>query len=122
MCVEVEVVNAPLDYHLLLGKNWTYTMTEVVSIIFWVLCFPHEGRIITVDQLSFSHPDPSSRESTVLMIENPQLGTINLSVILFLSLMGNFDYPSHINDVNFISTVPDQPKVTIFQVTFFRTS
>jgi hypothetical protein len=92
VCVEVEVVDAPLDYNILLGQSWTYAMTVVVSTIFWVLCFPHEGGIITIDQLSFSHPDPSSGASMVPMIDNPQPGTINLGVRLFPSLMGTFDY------------------------------
>jgi hypothetical protein len=63
MCVEVEVVDAPLDYNLLLGRSWTYAMHVVVAT---TLLFPHEGRIVTIDQLSFSRPDPSSRASTVL--------------------------------------------------------
>jgi hypothetical protein len=66
MCVEVEVVDVPLDYNILLGQSWTYAMAMIISIVFWVLCFPHEGRIITIDQLSFSHLEPSSRESIVL--------------------------------------------------------
>jgi hypothetical protein len=97
-------------------------MTVVVSTIFRVLCFPHEGRIITVDQLSFSHPNPSSRASTVPMIDNPQQGTFNIGVRLFSYLMGTFDYPSPANDVKFISVVPDQPKDAIFQVAYFRMS
>jgi hypothetical protein len=43
MCVEVEVVDAPLDYNILLGRSWTYVMHVVVTIVFWVLLFPHEG-------------------------------------------------------------------------------
>jgi hypothetical protein len=53
--VEVEVVDAPLDYNILLGRNWTYAMTTIVSSVFHVLCFPHEGKIVTIDQLSFLH-------------------------------------------------------------------
>jgi hypothetical protein len=34
MCVEVEVVDAPLDYNLLLGQNWTYAMQAVVATVF----------------------------------------------------------------------------------------
>jgi hypothetical protein len=34
MCVEVEVVDAPLDYNLLLGWSWTYAMQDVVAIVF----------------------------------------------------------------------------------------
>jgi hypothetical protein len=59
VCVEVEVVDAPLDYNLLLGRSWTYAMQAMVATVFQVLLFPHEGRIVTIDQLSFSRPDPS---------------------------------------------------------------
>jgi hypothetical protein len=34
VCVEVEVVDAPLDYNLLLGWSWTYAMQVVVATIF----------------------------------------------------------------------------------------
>jgi hypothetical protein len=122
VCVEVEVVDAPLDYNILLGWSWTYAMHAVVAIVFRVLCFSHEGRIITIDQLSFSHPDPSSGASTVPMIDNPQPGTVNLGVILFPSLMGTFDYLPPSNDVRFISVVPDQPRAAIFQVSSFKMS
>jgi hypothetical protein len=71
MCVKVEVVNAPLDYNLMLGRSWTYVMHAVVATVFWVLFFTHEGRIVTIDQLSFSRHDPSSGAFTVLMIDNP---------------------------------------------------
>jgi hypothetical protein len=49
--VDVEVVDVPLDYNLLLGCNWTYAMTAVVSSIFCTLCFPHDGKIVTIDQV-----------------------------------------------------------------------
>jgi hypothetical protein len=97
-------------------------MHAVVATVFRVLCFLHEGRIVTIDQLSFSHPNPSSGASTVPMIDNLQPGTINLGVSLFPSLMGTFDYPSPSNDVKFISVVPDQPRDAIFQVSSFKTS
>lgn len=39
--VEVEVVDAPLDYNLLLGRNWTYVMEAVVSSVYRAIKFPH---------------------------------------------------------------------------------
>jgi hypothetical protein len=80
VCVEVEVVDASLDYNLLLGRSWTYAMQAVVATLFWVFFFPHEGRFMTIDQLSFSHLDPSSLVSMVSMIDNPQLDIINVGV------------------------------------------
>jgi hypothetical protein len=122
VCVKVEVVDALLDYNILLGQSCTYAMTAVVSTVFHVLYFPHEIQIITIDHLSISHPNPSSRASTVLMIDNLHLGTVNLGVRLFPSLMGNFYYPLPVNDVKFISADSSQPKASIFQIVSFRTS
>ena len=60
MEVDVEVVDVPLDYNLLLGCNWTYARIVIVSPIFHMLCFPHKGKIVTIDQLSFAHASPSA--------------------------------------------------------------
>jgi hypothetical protein len=117
VCVEVEVVNAPLNYNLLLGWSWTYSMQAMVAIVFRVLLFPHEGRIATIDQLSFSRPDPTLGASMVPMIDNPQPGVINVGVGLCPSLMGTFDYPPPQGDIKFIS---NHHKVEIFQVFSFR--
>ena len=32
--VEVEVIDAPLDYNFLLGRSWTYAMRVIPSFIF----------------------------------------------------------------------------------------
>ena len=117
MCVEVEVVHAPLDYNLLLGRSWTYAMQAVVATVFWVLLFPHEDRIVTIDQLSFSRPDPSLGVSAVPMIDNTQLTIVNVGVGLCPYLMGTFDYPPPQGDDKFIS---DHHKVEIFQVSLFH--
>jgi hypothetical protein len=116
VCIEVEVVDASLDYNLLLGRSWTYAMQAVVATVFQVLLFPHEDRIVTIDQLSFSRPDPSLGVSAVPMIDNPQLGVVNVGVGLCPYLMGTFDYPPPQGDVKFIS---NHHKVDIFQVSSF---
>ena len=48
------MIDAPLDYNLLLGRNWTYAMSVVASAIFRVVVFAHEGKLVTVDQLDFT--------------------------------------------------------------------
>jgi hypothetical protein len=53
-------VDVHLDYNLLLGRNWTYVMVGVVSFIFRTLCFPHEGKIMTINQLSFAYASPNA--------------------------------------------------------------
>jgi hypothetical protein len=71
MCIEVEVVDASINFNLLLGRSWTYAMKAVVASVFRVLLFPNKVHIMTIDQLSFSHPKPSSRVSIVPMINKP---------------------------------------------------
>ena len=34
VAIEVEVVDAPLDYNILLGQNWMYSMQAVASSLF----------------------------------------------------------------------------------------
>ena len=53
--IEVEVVDVPLDYNLLLGRNWIYNMQAAASSLFWVACFPLDGKIVTIDQISFDN-------------------------------------------------------------------
>jgi hypothetical protein len=111
VCIKVEVVDAPLDYNILLRRSWTYAMQAMVTIVFWVFLFPHEGWIVTIDQLSFSRPDPSLGASTVPMIDNPQPSVVNVGVGLCSSLMGTFYYLPPQGDVKFIS---NHHKVEIF--------
>ena len=51
------VVQGPLDFNLLLGHDYVYAMKFVVSTLFRVMYFPHDGNIVTVDQISFIKPD-----------------------------------------------------------------
>jgi hypothetical protein len=61
MTVEVEVVDAPIDYNLLLGRSWTYVMEVVPSSCLRCIKFPHEGKLVTIDQLSFYNALNESR-------------------------------------------------------------
>jgi hypothetical protein len=55
--IDVMVVQDPLDFTLLLGWDYVYAMKALVSTLFRVISFPHDGRIVTIDQLSFIGPD-----------------------------------------------------------------
>ena len=59
--MDVMVVPRPLDFNLLLGHDYTYAMGALVSSLFCVMCFQHEGRIVTIDQLSFFGPVEASK-------------------------------------------------------------
>jgi hypothetical protein len=67
--VEVEVFDTPLDYNLLLGCSWIDSMHAVLSTLFCVVRFPHQGKVVIVDQFSFFHSD--ARTDNVPFISNP---------------------------------------------------
>ena len=53
--LEVEVVDAPVDYNVLLGRNWMYSMQAIDSSLFQVVFFPFNGNIVMIDQMSFKN-------------------------------------------------------------------
>ena len=57
VCIEVMVVQGPLDFNLLLGRDYVYTIKYLVSTLFRVMHFPHDGKIVTIDKLSFATLD-----------------------------------------------------------------
>ena len=105
--VEVEVVDVPLDYNLLLGCNWTYAMNIIILSVFRTLCFPHDGKIVTIDQLSFVYAIPNaSIGPSIPVIDNSQLPTENFGVIMYSSLMGTFNFMALIHHVYAMSNRP----------------
>ena len=52
--VEVEVIDTALDYNLILERSWTYAMSAIASVIFRVVVFPHEGKLVTIDELDYT--------------------------------------------------------------------
>ena len=56
-CIDVIVVQGPLDFNLLLGRDYVYTMKDIVSTLFRIMHFLHDGNIVTIDHISFVTPD-----------------------------------------------------------------
>jgi hypothetical protein len=52
------VVPGPLDFNMLLGHDYVYVINVVVSMIFRVMHFHHNGSIVTIDQLSSDNHHP----------------------------------------------------------------
>ena len=91
--IQVEVVDAPLDYNLLLGRNWFYAMIVVTSTVFWTLQFPHLGKIVTIDQLDFYSPDvttPTTNNIPMLGHSPPPYQSIGIGMLKEYTLMGVF--------------------------------
>ena len=88
------MVDVPLDYNLLLGRNWMYSMQAVASSLFHVVCFPFNGKIVTIDQMSFKNPSiTASSRASIPIIEHSQLATGSVGVGMYPSLMGSFSFP-----------------------------
>lgn len=74
--IDVMVVQGRLDFNLLLGHDYVYVMGSLVSSLFCVICFPHEGRIVAIDQISFVGPNlildqPSSLNGSSMQVVSP---------------------------------------------------
>ena len=82
-------------------------MQAMASSLFRVVHFPHQGRIVTVDQLSFF---ASSSEGNVSFVEHPSKSLVSVGAGLFKdpSLMGVFPLPpQNLAPVNMISVRSD---------------
>lgn len=119
--VEVEVVDAPLDYNLLLGHNWTYAMVVVISSVFYVICFPHQGEIVMINQLSFAYSSPNAYVGpSIPVINNYQPTTENIDVRMYSSLMGTFKFLTLIHHVYAMSSRHASTKRSIpFYTSYF---
>jgi hypothetical protein len=58
--VDAIVVQGPLDFNMLLRRDSVYAMNVIVSTLFWVMNFPHNGSIVTIDQLASDNHHPNS--------------------------------------------------------------
>jgi hypothetical protein len=70
--IDVMVVQDPLDFALLLERDYVYAMKAIVSTLFHVIYFPHDGQVVTVDQLSFIDPNwIASLNDSYMQTESP---------------------------------------------------
>ena len=76
--VDFMVIEVPLDFNMLLGRDYVYAVQAVVSTFFRVMYFTHGEEIVTIDQLDFLDPSPDSTRDQVfpLLILSASIGTI----------------------------------------------
>ena len=122
--IEVEVVDAPLDYNLLLGQNWMYSMQAVASSLFRVICFLFNGKIVMINQTSFQNPSVNaSSGASISIINHSQLEIGSVGIGMYPSLIRTFNCPmpifmmgcsfggdsSLLNSVSFLTTHMKDP-------------
>ena len=86
VCIDLMVVRGSLDFNLLLGRDYVYSMKAVISTLFHLMSFPHNGNIVTVDQLSFVSLDLTINSPTPLNIPNTEVVYVRVPLI---SQIGN---------------------------------
>ena len=94
--IEVEVVDAPIDYNLLLGCPWFYEMKSISSLLFHVFYFPHQGKVVTIDQFTYCTPNLRDNASAnVPFVGNSPRWCSSIGAGLFKdsSLLGTFPLP-----------------------------
>jgi hypothetical protein len=67
------VIQGPLEFDFLLGRDYVYAMKVVVSTLFRVMHFPHNGNIVTIDQFLFVGPDLTVEHPTPLNVPYMQV-------------------------------------------------
>lgn len=64
--IDLMFFQGPLYFNVLLGHDYNYFMGALVSSLFRVICFPHEERTVTIDQISFIGPNFSPNQTSFL--------------------------------------------------------
>ena len=71
--VDFMVIEDPLDFNMLLGRDYVYAMQAVVSTFFHVMYFNHGEEIVTIDQLDFLDPSPEPTRDQVFPLLIPSV-------------------------------------------------
>ena len=72
ICIDIMVLQGPLDFNFLLGCDYIYSMKVVVSTLFREMHFPHDRNIVTIDQLSFTNNCTTFAHPICLSVPNVQ--------------------------------------------------
>jgi hypothetical protein len=93
--IDIKVIDAPIDYNILFVHSYMYAMKVIASSVFRTMMFPHNGKIITIDQVSNYEPNPSSNIDNILPFIHTNLDAyplIDMGPIIFKdpSLLGTY--------------------------------
>jgi hypothetical protein len=86
-------------------------MHVVVSTLFHVVHFPHQGKVVTIDQLAFFKSDTRTGNVSFIAKTPPSYENVDVGLLKDSSLMGTFPIPPpdvphpSVASINMISTV-----------------
>ena len=73
------------------------SMQAVASSLLYIVCFPNNGKIVTIDQMTFKNPSvTASSRASISITEHSQLATGSVGVGMYPSLMGSVSCPASI--------------------------
>jgi hypothetical protein len=110
--IDIEVIDTPLDYNILFSCSYMYAMKAIASSVFRMVMFPHNGKIITIDQVSHYEPNPSANINNILPLihmSHDAYPLIKMGPGIFKdpSLLGNYcSTPPLLHPSNQVCIVP----------------
>ena len=64
--IHIKVVDAQPDYDILLGQSFMYSMKDVTLSLFQVMMFPHNLKVVTIDQLTYNEPGAKGPPNNII--------------------------------------------------------
>jgi hypothetical protein len=64
--INIEFIDTRLDYNILFGRRYMYAMKAVASSMFQTMMFLHNGKIVTIDQITHYEPNHSANINKIL--------------------------------------------------------
>ena len=80
--IDVEFLDTQVDYNIILGHSYIYTMKADVSSVFCIMIFLFNGKVVTLDQLNYYDPHASTNPENIL----PKVGEANPTPYVNISL------------------------------------
>jgi hypothetical protein len=87
-------------------------MHVIVSMLFHVVCFPHQGKVFNIDQLTFFNSNTHTGNIPFIVKTPPGYENVGVGLLKDSSLMGTFPIPlpnvphPSITSIKMISTLP----------------
>jgi hypothetical protein len=66
--IDIEVIDTPLDYNILFGRSYMYVMKAVSYSVFRMMMFPHNGKIVTINQITHYEPNHFANIDNILTL------------------------------------------------------